>query len=237
MDNTENRIEAIETFYNGYRFRSRLEARWAVFFDALGIRYIYEPEGYALSNGKAYLPDFYLPDLKIWVEVKGLNTQIDSEKVYNFYRDNTNKDNFRDIIVVGEIPPETNDVVYWAYDTYKQQEKFYNGFPDFPYLPCVCPTCGKFGFQFDGRGARICRHDDNDKGYTADNWKIKIAYRLARQARFEHGETPQIDTIVSDMVPKGAVEWYIKNKLNINNKLNWDEIVPMWEEALSEKKN
>ena len=30
-------IAAIETEYCGYRFRSRLEARWAVFLDALGI--------------------------------------------------------------------------------------------------------------------------------------------------------------------------------------------------------
>jgi len=50
--------KAIETEYNGYRFRSRLEARWAVFFDALGIDYEYEPEGYGLESGKKYLPDF-----------------------------------------------------------------------------------------------------------------------------------------------------------------------------------
>ena len=30
-------IKAIETIYNGYKFRSRLEARWAVFFDEAGI--------------------------------------------------------------------------------------------------------------------------------------------------------------------------------------------------------
>ncbi len=30
-------IKAIETRYKGYRFRSRLEARWAVFFDALSV--------------------------------------------------------------------------------------------------------------------------------------------------------------------------------------------------------
>lgn len=60
----------IETNYNGYRFRSRLEARWAVFFDAMHIRYEYEPEGFILSNGQAYLPDFYLPLLDIYVEVK-----------------------------------------------------------------------------------------------------------------------------------------------------------------------
>jgi hypothetical protein len=50
---------AIETEYKGYLFRSRLEARWAVFFDALGIPYLYEPGGFDLS-GTWYLPDFYL---------------------------------------------------------------------------------------------------------------------------------------------------------------------------------
>jgi len=65
-------IKAIETVYNGYRFRSRLEARWAVFFDALGIEYQYEPEGFELSNGVWYLPDFYLPTFNngMWCEVK-----------------------------------------------------------------------------------------------------------------------------------------------------------------------
>lgn len=56
MKSTE--IKAIETPYNGYRFRSRLEARWAVFFDALGVKYEYEPEGFLLPSGKRYLPDF-----------------------------------------------------------------------------------------------------------------------------------------------------------------------------------
>ena len=43
-------IKAIETVYNGYRFRSRLEARWAVFFEAAGIEYEYEPEGFEFYN-------------------------------------------------------------------------------------------------------------------------------------------------------------------------------------------
>lgn len=51
-------IKPIETVYNGYRFRSRLEARWAVFFDALGVEYEYEPEGFTLPSGEKYLPDF-----------------------------------------------------------------------------------------------------------------------------------------------------------------------------------
>lgn len=71
------RVQAIETTYRGYRFRSRLEARWAVFFDALGVQWQYEPQGF-LVGGTPYLPDFYLPEHGTWVEVKG---RIDQAKV------------------------------------------------------------------------------------------------------------------------------------------------------------
>jgi hypothetical protein len=49
-------INAIETHYKGYRFRSRLEARWAVFFDALGYEWQYEPEGFEKVH-YVYEPD------------------------------------------------------------------------------------------------------------------------------------------------------------------------------------
>lgn len=97
-------MRPIETKYRGYRFRSRLEARWAVFFDTLGLKWWYEPEGFDLYfdyeefakawdfteeelleegipqvfealDGKeySYLPDFYLPELNYWIEIKGPN--------------------------------------------------------------------------------------------------------------------------------------------------------------------
>jgi hypothetical protein len=62
-------IRAIETEYNGYRFRSRLEARWAVFFDTLGVSYEYEKEGFETEAGR-YLPDFWLPQFGAWYEIK-----------------------------------------------------------------------------------------------------------------------------------------------------------------------
>lgn len=77
-------IKPIQTHYKGYHFRSRLEARWAVFFDALGLKWEYEPEGFDLGEG-----DFYLPDFKVkypgrdasevhheWFEVKGDLTEV-----------------------------------------------------------------------------------------------------------------------------------------------------------------
>jgi hypothetical protein len=82
-------IKAIETVYKGYRFRSRLEARWAVFFDALGIEWVYEPEGFELPDGSRYLPDFFVYIDKsrglregsgYWIEIKGQEPRADEIK-------------------------------------------------------------------------------------------------------------------------------------------------------------
>lgn len=73
-------MQAIETIFDGYRFRSRLEARWAVFFKTLGVKYEYEKEGYDL-DGVWYLPDFWLPEQECWIEIKGGRpTAIECEK-------------------------------------------------------------------------------------------------------------------------------------------------------------
>lgn len=74
-------LKAIETVYGGYRFRSRLEARWAVFFDVCEIPYQYEPEGFVLDDGTCYLPDFYLPWFECYVEIKPKGyEQVDEAK-------------------------------------------------------------------------------------------------------------------------------------------------------------
>jgi hypothetical protein len=65
-----NNFKAIETLYSGCRFRSRLEARWATFFNTLGIPWEYEKEGYLL-DGIPYLPDFWLPEQDSFIEIKG----------------------------------------------------------------------------------------------------------------------------------------------------------------------
>lgn len=70
-------IAAIETVYKGYKFRSRLEARWAYFLDLLGIRWEYEHEKYQLSSGVRYIPDFWLPDHHTILEIKGTRPTSD----------------------------------------------------------------------------------------------------------------------------------------------------------------
>lgn len=72
--NKQFSIQPLSTCYRGIEFRSRTEARWAVFFDHLKIKWVYEPEGYKLPSGDLYLPDFWLPDWHLFVEVKGIAT-------------------------------------------------------------------------------------------------------------------------------------------------------------------
>lgn len=58
-------------FYAGVLFRSRLEADWAATLGNLGIAWEYEPRMVTLPSGEAYLPDFWLPEIGTWIEVKG----------------------------------------------------------------------------------------------------------------------------------------------------------------------
>jgi len=77
-------MKAIETKYKGILFRSRTEARWAVYFDAVGLRWEYEKEGFKLDDGTWYLPDFWLPDVNMWAEVKGDYVNVEEiTKCYN----------------------------------------------------------------------------------------------------------------------------------------------------------
>src|SRR5258708_37598168 len=73
------KARAIETRYDGYKFRSRLEARYATFFNTLKIPYIYEMERYALE-GTPYLPDFYLTQHACFIEIKGVEPTPDETR-------------------------------------------------------------------------------------------------------------------------------------------------------------
>jgi hypothetical protein len=76
-------IRAIETRYDGCRFRSRQEARWAVFLNHLKIPWRYEPEGFDLGEAGLYLPDFLVypnTDRAFWFEVKGQSPSSEERK-------------------------------------------------------------------------------------------------------------------------------------------------------------
>ena len=180
-------IKPIETFYNGYRFRSRLEARWAVFFDACGIPYMYEPEGFKLKSGKGYLPDFYLPNVGwrahggLWVEVKGVMTKEDKEKIEQFCDYDKYGNPRRSILVVGDIPNPIDSDPLCVNDRYT--------FSDDIYWNCATIDGDDYPVEFHrskNGEIGICGFDNTDY-YEGFDW-FHDKYLIAKQARFEHGE-------------------------------------------------
>src|ERR1700748_2593177 len=100
-------IKAIETEYHGYRFRSRLEARWAVFFDTVGLRWHYEPQGYTVPTPAGpirYLPDFWL-GVGMWAEVKGYLDEKAMDRQFNLAIGMCQCGNSQDIVMLGDVPP------------------------------------------------------------------------------------------------------------------------------------
>lgn len=118
-------LKAIETRYKGYRFRSRLEARWAVFFDAIKIKWEYEVEGYKLPSGW-YLPDFWLPKLKggCFAEVKPTTEKKDFEKAYELCRYG-----LKQVLLCDGTPKESTFLITSSYHEELKTFLFWDFFP------------------------------------------------------------------------------------------------------------
>lgn len=197
-------IKAIETEYNGYRFRSRLEARWAVFFDACGVRWEYEPEGFELPNGMRYLPDFKLygcteraPET-VWVEVKGEMTREDAEKIEAFACDESGYYIENPLIVLSTIPNGNtfNAILDSQQDLWSKSFKgmrvtaFSFAHLDGDEFCCHLCANGHGGLSFIGDDGNYI-WDARESGNLDEHLTVE-AYAKARQARFEHGEKPTI---------------------------------------------
>ncbi len=187
----EGRFNGISmpTKWNGITFRSRLEARWAVFFDSLkpSIEYLYEPELIQTPWGP-YLPDFYLPAINTFWIVKGQPIEKDEiEKVFWI-----GERGFGVCIHEGQIPigldheymDHRSAAGGYLFHGYVDEDS--NGANwDNTAVFCQCHQCGKYGVEFDGRTDRICRHEGHgDKGY-GDTKNIRNALDLARNHRFD----------------------------------------------------
>jgi len=169
-------MKVIETQHNGILFRSRLEARWALFMDTVGVKYNYEPEAYNL-DGVFYTPDFWLPKVGVFVEIKpAAATNEEKEKAHRLATF-TGK-NLVFFCSQPELPglgePEDHSLCV-----------FPNGGEDFPYWWCECPKCHRVGIEYSGLGDRIaCGCGNRPKAYTFDSPRFKAAYSGAQNHRF-----------------------------------------------------
>ena len=185
---TEDAIRPVETIYNGLRFRSRLETRWAMFFDQIGIEYEYEPEGFALTNGQRYLPDFRVvcygtrifdPNEKpfdLWIEVKGRMTEEDAEKIKIFARE-------KPVLILSDIPQTMSEAFCYADEHPNSFGLQFLGLQMIDgdwYGICPAAHYGKLYLL----GADYYDEDRNGKDISL----TEKAFQTARQARFEYEE-------------------------------------------------
>lgn len=193
-------IPAIETHYDGCRFRSRTEARWAVFLNHLGVRWEYEIDGFNLPSG-CYLPDFWLknvgrPDRDgVWFEVKGTPDRADDDRWGDLVIGTK-----RPLCVASELPKVDSDgaLRYEAPDAHLVRLEYFeypDGSPDVAGEEgldfCVCPHCSRIGIEFSGGyPERFCVHPGAADSDGSIHPRVVAAYVAARSARFEHGETP-----------------------------------------------
>jgi hypothetical protein len=188
-------LKAIETTYKGYRFRSRLEARWAVFFDALGVPWEYEKEGYDLGEAGWYLPDFWLPRQHYWFEVKGQDpSKPEVAKAIALARQSRNHVFIAGNVGLYPIPMHTyedapvantdvlNGTIRWFWPREDEQD-------DEHFVGLQWIENESIGFRI-GTFAGDCIEDIHSMSgfslYSPYSPRLMTAYELARSARFEH---------------------------------------------------
>ena len=175
-------IRAIETKWHGCRFRSKLEAKWAVVFEAMGLEWEYEPVGFTI-DGLWYAPDFIVAGLVgygpgwAFVEVKGRMGDFDREKIRALSR-------HFPVYVVGDIP--NYDVFEYQYRAFSRDTYFHSlSLLDVGRTKGVIEA-GAIGIGHDGMPEILpeWRHDGD---YDATD----LAFKAGCYARFDHEERPE----------------------------------------------
>jgi hypothetical protein len=181
-------LQAIETRYKGYLMRSRLEAKYGVFFDTLNIDWEYEINGFNLHEAGYYLPDFWLPKLECWIEIKGqAPTEAEKLKAAALARFGKN-----DVYLYVGMPGGATGAFWYTgvfahrINTAQLENEVWGGNG---WTLAKCGQCGTTGFVY------AYKFTDLKCGCNA--WEsttqlLRKAYFAARSARFEYGEAPNI---------------------------------------------
>lgn len=176
-------IKAIETRYAGYRFRSRLEARWAVFFNVLEMDWEYEPQGYEVGTARGrikYLPDFWLEDSGQWAEVKGYLDTDGMVRLHALASVIARCSEGNDMVILGDIP-RLNSILWPV------QLHYHDGLWAVPWDPydAGCPLARpRVAVE---PTAEMAAHLTDGFPFGRPDWAVDALDR-ARQARFEWGE-------------------------------------------------
>lgn len=179
-------MKTIQTRAYGRRFRSRTEARWAVAFTEASIAWEYELEGYHLPHGP-YLPDFWLPQVRMWAEVKGEGFSLEELHKAHDLANHTE----RPVLLLSGQPA---DLAYYAIEPDTQEWNPPVSFADgtkvavMDYAPFECSEYHLSEHRMFG-GCGMGSEFPDPWEYGDDPCKHP-AVAAAIAARFEHGESP-----------------------------------------------
>jgi hypothetical protein len=176
---SEVAIQAIETEYKGVLFRSRLEARWAMFLDMIGLSWEYEPGWYQFDTDVAwgqgpptrYAPDFLVSGLvcephRLFLEVKREGLSLD-EGYEAMCKAVALAEQTKEVVVIGFGYPGGSMEAF--------QKRGFDGLPTFISDDCYFVE-GVDGNTHLVRSGHYCRFD---RGELIDN-----AVSTARAHRF-----------------------------------------------------
>ena len=183
----------IQTKAYGCLFRSRLEARYAVAFTEERIEWRYEPEGFDLGEAGFYLPDFWLPQVSMWAEVKPSRP---SEEELMKSAVLANQTGYPCLLLI-DLP---DACAYWAVEPAGRQQGCdldcggvafsimdYELFTGYDYHLSE----SRF-FACTGAGSE-CFPMPHDSSWSF----VSHSVHAARSARFEHGEAPECSSLWS----------------------------------------
>lgn len=199
MESSELQIIAPKpTWFNNYYFRSKLEAKWAVFFEYLKIKWTYEPESFMCDDGSQYTPDFFLPDAILRDGTKPVSCGRDGVyeaipngvyveiKPYTYITDSVYEDRIVSsrlsplILLVGDpfeaiIDPHT----YKGDNKNIQLSPWWDNYMVFMF----CEKCRRFKFEFDEGNYYYCPFCGG--GIAHKSQLIGDAAEFARNFRFQ----------------------------------------------------
>lgn len=176
----------IATVYNGTRFRSRLEARYAVLFDQLGWHWEYEP-----FDCDGYIPDFLIHGRNpLLVEVKPLHDFDEYKAIGVEMQRRTEAQWERDLLVVG-VSPWIDDVggssVYGAMGLLGEQWADEDGKEDCWWSAGIwhrCFDCNMPAIHHDmsNFAGRPCKHYDGNNLPPLNRREVEQWWAGARNA-------------------------------------------------------
>ena len=171
-------MRIIQTLYKHTYFRSRTEARWAVFFDCLQINWLYEEEGVILDGNVFYLPDFYLPVFEngMYVEVKGKFTDEEKKLCEKLCLESGKN------ILLAEGTPTIREYEYLVKNIKEKSVDWFYGLPN-------ANKAIIENRMFSNTGLSDLTFKIRDQNLSQIDIDYLKAIVSARSARFEHGES------------------------------------------------